>query len=262
VTQIDVTSGGNQGQRTVHVTGAGFTSGTTASLRNGAVVRNASPVTVTDANHLTATFDLTGLAAGSYVLEVDDGTRTATAATAFQVTTDPPEPVIQTILIVPSQVRTGSPMSANLKLTNYGNNDVLLPIIQFDASDARTANGGKPPVTEDPGLLQAGFLPALGFNFVQLGVTFVPSPSANHLVHGFSITAIPSDAPIDWSTSQGPSRPPTIPEDAWAAVWANYVAAVGQTAGDLQKVLQADQAYFAQLGENITDTPTLLDFEL
>jgi RHS repeat-associated protein len=148
-------------------------------------------------------------------------------------------------------------MSALVKITNYGNNDVMLPVFQFTASSA------KPPVvTDEPGLLTAGRTATGEFNYVQFGATFVPSPSANHLVHNFNLTTLPPSATIDWASAQAPSRPPTIAADAWAAVWANYTAALGSTAGSLQALLQADETYFAQLGTPVTDTATLLDFEM
>src|SRR5262249_47490879 len=92
--------------------------------------------------------------------------------------------------------------------------------------------------------------------------TFSPNPSHNHNVHTITVSSLPPTATLDWADAQGPSRPPSIPADAWAVIWANYMAAVGNTAGDLQAVLQADETYFAQLGTPITDTATLLSFEL
>ncbi len=257
VTSIDPATGGNQGQSTVHVTGAGFSPNTTVSLRNGGTVRNATSVTFFDANHLTATFDLTGLPAADYALEADDGARSATAPTPFHVTATPAVPAISTRFSVPARVRTGSPMSAAVTVTNFGANDVLLPDFQFTASDARP-----PVVNDDPGVLPAGRTATGQFSFVRFGATFLPSPSANHLVHDFKLTTLPPTATIDWADAQGPSRPPSIPADAWAVIWANYMAAVGTTVADLQATLQADETYFAQLGTPTTDTATLLSFEV
>src|SRR5262249_17704476 len=160
-----------------------------------------------DANHLTVTFDLTGLPVGSYTLRVDDGPQTATAPTPFQVTGPAPEAAVVLTLVVPSQVRVGSPMSAAVTITNYGTNDVLLPTFHAGAGGP-----GPPVVTSDPGLLPAG--PGVGpdggeFSSVRFGATFLPRPSHAHLVHGFNLTTFPSTATIDWAEAEAPSRPPT-----------------------------------------------------
>jgi RHS repeat-associated protein len=257
VTWISATSGGNHGQITIHVTGASFSPNTTVLLHNGATVRNAASVIFIDGNHLTATFDLTGLAAGTYALEADDGSQSATAPSAFQVTATPAVPNIVIDFALPDKVRVGSAMSGSVTVTNYGNNDVLLPVFKITAT-----NASPPFVTQAPGLLPAGQTPTGAYSSTTFGVTFSPNPSGDHFVHNFNLTTIPSEGVIDWASAQGSSRPPTVPADAWAAIWANFTAALGNSVSGLQAVLQADQNYLAQFGTPVTDTQTLLDFEL
>src|SRR5262249_8553828 len=170
---------------------------TTASLHNGTQVLNAASVSFVDANHLTVTFDLTGQPVGSYTLEAEDGTQSATAATPFQVTAPPPQAAISTMLIVPNTVRTGSPMSVVVKITNYGNNDVLLPPFQFTASDA------KPPViTRDPGLLAGGH-GSSKWSCRTWRVSSFDGPTSSALRH---LLTVKFETPHQWATAWADSR--------------------------------------------------------
>src|SRR5207237_3926694 len=84
---LDNARGSNRGSATVTIHGAGFTPGTTAQIVAGPVLRTASRVLFQDANTVYATFDLSGLPAGSYDLTVTVGASSDTRAGAFTVTT-------------------------------------------------------------------------------------------------------------------------------------------------------------------------------
>ena len=263
VTQIDTISGGNQGQSTIGVTGAGFTPNTTVNLHNATNQVAASQVLLGDANHLTATFDLTGIPTGSYTLEVDDSGHSATASTPFQVTAPGlSPPVIQTVIMVPSQGRVGLPISPNIQITNYGESDAFLPVLQLTGTDTNPYSQ-----TDSPSVLKGGHAIGNGpnpinYHTASFSATFYPHPSGPHQTHGFNIGSAPASAPLDWSSVEEQDEPPTIPPAVWSIIFGNFVAAVGHTAGSLQAVLLADQTYFANLGTPITDTQTLIDFEL
>ncbi|MDB5348932.1 MAG: repeat-associated core domain protein [Planctomycetota bacterium] len=250
VTAIDSTSGGNQGSQTVRVTGSGFTASTTATLRGSTSERGASLIAFVDTNHLVATFDLNGLTPGSYMVELTEGLQNAAAAIPFLVIGGPSAPFLSTLVIVQSQSRVGLPIVANFRITNYGDNDAQLPTYLFAASRSAPESAYFPSV----------LLP--GHSFVEFGSIFVPSPSGNHFIHEYKLGTIPNSAQIDWSLVRESSRPPTIPAGVWAVIWANFSAAVKLTAGELDATLQADSAYFARLGTPVTDTATLLNFEL
>ena len=83
---LDVNRGANVGKVTTTLDGAQFTPGTTFTLKAGATTRAAAAVYFVDANTAQATFDLTGLAAGSYDIVATKGAQTDTLASAFTVT--------------------------------------------------------------------------------------------------------------------------------------------------------------------------------
>ncbi len=250
ITQFDPSSGGNQGQRTVNITGAGFSSNTMVSLHNAVGSLEPYSVIFVDANHLTAKFDLLGVEAGKYMLEADDGVQTAVAKSLFEVTATADVPLLKTILIVPDQVSVGAAIVAHFTITNYGQNDVLLPLYQITGGDT------VPQQTTVDSILLGGR------RSTSFGAIFKPKPSGNHHIHGFGVNTLPPGSMIDWSVVEEANRPPTIPPDVWHTIWTNATAAIGSTADELQATLEADASYFAQLGTPITDTQTLIAFEI
>src|SRR5262249_17295791 len=86
VFSIDPTTGSNQGQATIDPAGARFSRQTVVSLMNSSgTALAASSVLFIDSAHLSATFDLTGLAQGSYQVHALDGMESAAAPTPFTV---------------------------------------------------------------------------------------------------------------------------------------------------------------------------------
>src|SRR5262249_21950729 len=57
-------------------------------------------------------------------------------------------------------------------------------------------------------------------------------------------------------------QPPGAPDDAWAAVYANFTASVGSTTGPLQSSLVADTAYLNQIGVTDPSFADLIAFEM
>jgi RHS repeat-associated protein len=256
ISKLDFSTGGNGGKRTIHLTGAGFTPDTTVNLHAGSVVRT-GVVDFVDANHLTVQFDLTGLAVGNYTLEADDGVHSATAP--FQVIASSGVANITTVLSVPAKVRTGSAIPAIVKITNNGSNDVPLPVLQFTGGSTEPKS-----ITDQTGVLP-GSDPASKNGMkseVSYSATFSPKPSHDHIFHSISVGSLPPTSMFDWSSVEEASRPPSVPSGVWSVIWATFTAAVGNTPSSLQAVLQADEAYFAHLGTPVTDSATLLDFEL
>ena len=79
----------------------------------------------------------------------------------------------------------------------------------------------------------------------------------------FSLLVPPqASTPIDWSSQEDTLRPSTIPADAWSAIFANFLARVGDTEGQFEQVLQEDSNYLGEIGEPTTDPSQLLAFEL
>ena len=119
--------GSNAGQTTITVSGSGFTPATVVSLVSGGTTRNATAVRLQDSDTLFATFDLTGLAAGSFGLKVVDGTQNATQSAAFAVTSGNPGNV-QYRLSGPEFLRPGSIGTLTIEYWNAGDTDVRAPL--------------------------------------------------------------------------------------------------------------------------------------
>ena len=56
-------------------------------------------------------------------------------------------------------------------------------------------------------------------------------------------------------------QPPTIPSDAWDAIYTNFTAQVGNTGAQLQAALDADATYLSQFGPVPYDLSSLLSFQ-
>lgn len=68
--------------------------------------------------------------------------------------------------------------------------------------------------------------------------------------------------PIDWDSYKDTMRPAGIPEDAWDAVWTNFVAAAGKYWHNYVAMLNDNAAYLSRLGLNVTDVADLVAFEV
>jgi RHS repeat-associated protein len=274
VTAFDPTSGVNQGQVTMDVTGTGFTSKTALRLLGaGGQTVAAQSVTFIDANDLTVVLDLTGVAAGKYTVQASDGTETAQAPTVFQVTAQPPPINLDVKVSSPAYTRIGTQFTVFLdvknipqgvNLTDEGGAD----LISFYAIDPNhllgksllfTLSVDKGVFVPQPG--SSGIPPIEnGETLIQLKVT--PTPPGDGIVTTFDLQGGPDNAPLDTSsTVEQMEQPPTVQFDGWDAVWQNFTAAIGKTTDDLQKVFEADRAYFAQLGEPTPDGSQILNFE-
>ena len=90
VDDVSPTIGSNVGSATVTITGAEFTPGAIVSLvASDGTTRAASQVWWKDSGTLWATFDLTGLATGTYDMSVLDGGQSVTDPNAFVVDSGP-----------------------------------------------------------------------------------------------------------------------------------------------------------------------------
>src|SRR5262249_16681608 len=123
------------------------------------------------------------------------------------------------------------------------------PSVQFLASGAT------------PGILQAGeseTVPVYYAGWLQSQWDLSGPPIS------FSVGVLKADdaTPIDWSSMKDGLRPPAISTAAWAPIFANLEAQMGDTWGRFVAQLDANAAYLAQLGENVSDTGWLWSFAI
>jgi hypothetical protein len=256
ILSVTPNQGSNAGQATLTVLGSELSPTTTVSLVGpGGSTRPASQVLYKDSTTLFATFDLTGLAPGSYAVQIQDHGQTATDPGAFTVNNGAAGQVSFN-LTCSAYTNYSNPGTITIDYTNTGNTDLPAPlmILSADTNVTFLLPGETTPI---PGSVQllginqngpAGILPpgyhgtiTLSFNPVALGA---------HQVTNFTLSTIPSpDTPFDWSSVESDLQPPDVPNDAWAAIYQNFTAAVGNTLGQYQQVLDNDATYLSQLGE-------------
>ena len=125
----------NQGNITMNLTGAGFTSQTTADLDDGhGDVINAEPLTFVNGDELTATFDLTNEPAGAYTVQAKSGAQTASAPGSFEITAQPEVSDLEySATSTPDgQVALGQFIADTATVTNVGSNDAQVPPLDVE----------------------------------------------------------------------------------------------------------------------------------
>lgn len=267
IRELSPNHGSNAGQATVTVTGSGFTPATTVSLVSGGTTRNAAAVRYQDSSTLFATFDLTGLVAGSFGVVVADGGQNTTQAGDFTVTSGNPGNV-QYRLSGPEFIRPGSIGTLTIEYWNAGDTDVQAPLFTVDTDNGllklpdQPAFGGE--MMDVLGINHdgpAGILPP-GYR-TQITLSVKPEQSGIHVAT--NITAridTPLAGNFDWNEFKAQLKPEAEPADAWDAVYANFVAQMGNTFSQYLSVLSADATYLSTLGEYTSDITRYITFEL
>ena len=271
VDSVSPALGSNVGDATVTITGAEFTPGAVVSLiASDGTTRTASQVWWKDSGTLWAIFDLTGLATGSYDLSVTDGGQTVTDPGAFTVT-DGQAGFVKVHLLVPSSIRDSNPFGeVEVVYTNPGDTDVVAPILSLSSLGDSTSIGASLRV---PGQTSFGgtSVQFLALNSAGPAGVLPPRSSFTYTIdfttstHGtilWSLGEASPAAPIDWASDQAGLQLPTIPDAAWPAVFANFVANVGSTWGSYVAALANDATYLSQLGTYDYNVNQLLSFEL
>jgi hypothetical protein len=79
----------------------------------------------------------------------------------------------------------------------------------------------------------------------------------------FKLATVQSDSaePVDWAALGGQMRPPSVSEEAWNVVFANFTNQVGGTWGDCVRMLTDNARHLDGLGQRVVDVGQLLDFE-
>lgn len=256
---------GNAGQTTLTVLGNQFTPAAKVSLFDPAVgERAATRVTWLNDETLSATFDLNGLPAAAYDVRVSDraGTQTATDAFGVKIATIGQ---VEVYLSTPGRIRPNGTDVATITYRNAGNTDVVAPLLSLQAEGAllQAASGKDFSETElqflginKEGI--AGVLPAGKSGSFK--VRFKPTAAVGNRIN-FSVKSVAANETIDWNALKASAKPDNLTPAAWDAVWANFVASVGNTAGSYQAMLAENATYLSQIGEYTSDVERLLGFE-
>jgi RHS repeat-associated protein len=265
VRSLSLTEGSNQGQVTVTLNGAKFTPETEISLISPDGAKTITQRAWWRSNsEMWATFDLQGLDAGLYDIQVTEGEATATLEDSFTVTAGAVGSLNMEI-IAPSAIRPGYQGTVTIEYENIGETDIVAPLLALDADNARLRflNGenwtegqvyflGINP--EGPaGILSPG---AKG----SVSLVFAPLNTTDSIF--FQLTTPQETNTIDWAALKEQAKPSTVGEEAWDTVWNQFSNSVGDTVADYQNLLAENATYLSQLGESSHDVSRLLRFEM
>ena len=135
VTRVSPAQGENAGPVTLTVSGDQFTPGTTVSLIGpGGSALAAEQTTFSDSNTLFATFNLQGLAVGSYSLQASTGSAQQTLNGAFSVITGTPGQ-LEASVVMPATALEGREVTALFEYTNIGGTDLTAPLVLIQSPD-------------------------------------------------------------------------------------------------------------------------------
>lgn len=259
---VSPNQGGNTGRVTVEITGADFTPQTQAHLVSGNSVIDAAAMDFVSPIDVFATFDLTGQTVGAYDVRLTDASQIATDLGAFQVVAGQAANV-QISLIVPSFLHAGGQGVIAVDYVNAGNTDVVAPLLTI-ASDKAALRVPQESVFSSAGVAFLAVAPDGPAGVLR------PGQSGRQILFAQSLSTIPHDQihfslgtmadpaqTIDWASVKDVSRPASVPADAWDAIWSNFTAEVGSTAGQFQQTLADGATYLARVGSATSDVRQL-----
>ena len=266
-TEARTNHGSDLGSVTTVVHGSLFTSATTFSLFSGGTVDPASSVTFVDPATAWVTFDLRGLALGSYDLRASDGAAQATLPGAFTVNHGRAG-AFNFDLTVPYYIRPPFRGTiAVLDYTNTGETDIPAQLVSIVSDNAKFRFSTSESFTDDvvqvlaissdgpAGVLAPG---AHG----RIEILYEPKVVGPHFLSHFQSYAEGSETTvIDWASFKSALRPSTLATDAWDATYANFTTQVGTTQATYRDALAADATHLSLLGQRTFRADALLAYE-
>ena len=261
---------GNTGLGSITIDGAGFDTSTQVSLASDGTFYAATNVSFVSASRIVAEFDFAIVPPNAYQLTVVQGGRTETLPLTV---TEGIGANFEANLVVPSQVGRNTVASLYIQYANTGDTAMQAPLLVLTGSQ-------NSKLTIKPGLVVQDFYtcgqPADANNIVQIlasGQTpgvLQPGESVRVPVHylglenggdlgndvvqfalGRATVPTPGGPPepaIDWASLKSQMSPPSIPADAWDALWQNFTAAAGNTWSSYQQMLRENASYLSRLG--------------
>jgi len=251
----------------MQINGTGFTPATTVSLQQGSSTPLAPTAESLSNGTITATFDLSGEAAGNYDVIAQDGASTATASEQFQVSsvqvdTDYAAQIVGTTA---SQISIGSPIFLEVELIPSSTDYIFVPLIDVAPTNAGLISGQQyeDQVGEvlSPGELVSNGVG--GTNYPGEYYVFQPAPVGDGVVSNFSISALyPDQKPNGYASAETALMPSGVSQTAWDAVYQNFLASVGKTDADFYYQLTADAQALTANGDPDATANSLVSFEM
>ena len=244
---------------------------------------SAASVSFDSFTQLTATFNLSGVAQGSYAVQVTRGDgSTAELPAAFTVAA-PGQANLVTHLVLPGAVGRHIRSTFYVEYANTGNAAMAAPVLMLEASNPTL---DRPLFTLNPALQIAGdwtsALPAGYSNTVEIlasgkvpgvlepgesvtvpvyyGGMQMPWDWSSTFSFDVKVFTTSDSTPVDWSSLQSSLQPPNVPASAWPSIYGNLKQQLGTTWGSYVQMLDNQAAYLGHLGENISDVGQLWQF--
>ncbi|HEX3744765.1 MAG TPA: RHS repeat-associated core domain-containing protein [Bryobacteraceae bacterium] len=217
LTSVQPGSAVNTGSATLTFVGGGLLAGATYQLVGPGGTLGSTAVYVSDSAHANVTFNMSGVAAGSYAAQVISNGNTVslpnavTVAAASNTSVTNGNGQVQVTLSTPAAFRAGFPSPVTLNYQNVGADDIAAPLIELSATGATVV--AMPPACTGcdpnfglkyqntfnsgvilgidtdgpPGVLPAG---------AKGSASFLVTPgSADHV--GFSVNTVEVPSPVD-----------------------------------------------------------------
>ncbi len=268
ITSLDHPTGANVGQLTTTVHGSLFKLGTTFSIAlDGGTAIPAANVIFQDSTTAFVTFNLNGLALGAYdVIANNSGAITTLADSLHVITGTPGELKIN--ITSPRYIRPiFGGVHATLTYENTGDTDLVAPLLTVTGDGAKMHLRGTEGYT-------VGSIELLAINPDGLAGILAPGAKGEFIIdfeplvvdaHSFTtLTARVAgyDGTLDWSLLEDDLQPVSIEDDAWSAIYGNFVSTIGSTFDEYHAMLSENATYLAQLGHRTGAVSTLMNYEL
>ena len=256
------TAVGNAGPSTIEIDGLGLTQATRYALIGPGGTIAAQSVQFNSGSQALATFDLAGVAAGSYTLQATPAVgAVATLSGALTVKAGSGAQLV-TSVSGPANVRVGRIYGFTITYANTGDADAVAPLLQIVAP-ADTLIGLVPDAADlDNSTLQLMALspdgPAGVLRPGQQGtitVYFQASPVSPVI----TVSTITGDdaTPMEYGPLSPELQGTDIPDAQWAPIYAAFEQEVGPTTGDYVQML-ARNATLAPAGSGEESDPFVL----
>ena len=265
ILDVSPDSGSNAGQATITISGNQFTPEAQVSIvDNTGNESTATGITWLNDETLSATFDLTGLSVDDYDVRVTDTPGSDTAEDVFAVNDGTPAQ-LEVFVSSPSRVRPFGTDIVTVTYTNVGETDETAPLLRLEAEGARFRLPGESEFSEN----QVQFL---GINNEGLAGILSPGASGSFQVEfepnsdvgdeiNFTVSTVTPDEMINWEDFRDELQPDSLNAEAWDAIYDNFIASAGNTAGEYQAILVDNANYLSQQGEYVSDANRLVGFE-
>ena len=257
----------NGGAATLDIRGAGFVPSSAVTLTQGGGPILSGTVTYVSDGRLFATFNLNGIAPGSYDLVVSGAGGAGMLEDGLTVSAHGgglPDPISEATLQLQGHgsLRVGRTQVASLFVSNGTGNDIPAPLVMITTTNSLLRLPGDPTYRRDFLLLlanttdgPAGVLPPGAT--IEIPFEFLPSAATD-----FNTYLVDPAAPINWAQLEEALRPPQLEDAAWAAVTTNLQSRLGNSMGQLGERLGTVANYLAAGGQPTQDAGALLAFEL